>query len=67
MKTIEISTGFLGEEFTIKSALNYHIKANEQLMKDLKKQYGKEFIPNQHLLIAAVKNSKSILKKLESK
>jgi hypothetical protein len=65
-KTIHISTDFLGEEYTLKSALKSYKEKNELIVKELKAKYGKEFIPNIHLYNAAIKNCKALIRKLES-
>lgn len=62
-KTIEVTTGFLGEEYTFKVAITHFLKEQEQLKKQRNKD-NKDFIPNQHIVIAHIKNCKSILKKL---
>lgn len=63
-KNIEITTGYLGEEMTIKSALTEYLKDRQDTLKRLKKVWGSKFVPNQHLYIAHINNCKSLLKKL---
>jgi hypothetical protein len=62
-KTIEITTGFLGEEMTLKIALKELIKETQDTFNELKKVNPK-YVPNQHLYIAHIRNCKSLLKKL---
>ena len=63
-KTIEITTGFLSEENTIKVALTECLKDKEDTLKRLKKVWDAKFVPNQHLYMAHIKNCKLLLKKL---
>lgn len=65
MKTIEVTTGFLSEEFTLRSALKYKLMNSEQLLHDMKDKNNTKFIPNQHIIIADIRNCKLLLKKLE--
>ena len=66
MKTIEITTGFLGEENTLKVALSEHSKERQDAFNKLKKA-NPDFVPNQHIYKAHIKNCKSLLKKLNTK
>jgi hypothetical protein len=63
MKTIEMSTGYLGEENTLKVALTHLLKEQQDTLKSLKKD-NPTFVPNQHLYVAHIRNCKSLLKKL---
>lgn len=64
-KNIEISTEFLGEEYTLRNALRDHLEKNRTALEHLRKMHGRNFVPNQHLYTAAIKNCLSLLKKLE--
>lgn len=63
MKTLEITTGFLEEETTLKVAITELLKERQDTLNKLKKD-NPGFVPNQHLYIAHIKNCKSLLKKL---
>jgi hypothetical protein len=65
-KQIEISTGFLSEEFTLKIAVQNYMKMEQKNYGALKMVHGK-FVPNQHIYIANINNCKSLLEKLNKK
>lgn len=62
-KIIEISTGFLGEEMTLKTALQEFAKERQDAFNKLNKDKTK-FFPNQHIYKAHIKNCRAMLKKL---
>ena len=63
MKTIEMSTGYLGEENTLKISLTRFLKEQQDTLKSLKIDKH-TFVPNSHLYVAHIRNCKSLLKKL---
>jgi hypothetical protein len=63
-KILEITTGFLGEEYTLKNALTRYKAEKEGYYREQRLTHPGGFIPNQHLIIADIKNCKSMLKKL---
>lgn len=63
-KLIEITTGFLSEEYTLKNALVRYKTEKEGYYREQRLTHTNGFIPNQHLIIADIKNCKSMLKKL---
>jgi hypothetical protein len=64
MKSIEIETGYLSEEYSLKCALKAFIEQNMNELEILEKEHGKKNIPNERLYRKNINNSKTILKQI---